>query len=262
MRAIFCTASSAPISSSLRPAEPASARCLSPAGQDHRGLHCRPKRPRTTAAAFCSTLRRALAKPLVTKLNLYRLRSRVTVEDLSGSLGVMAAWDGTGTTRTGLAYADPRLPALGPARDPAAGPHRRCGSRTRRRSGRRGRIRNAPHRARHSARRRGFQLRRRVSARGRHGSARRRGFHQRLLRRPGGGVAHGASRHRAHPHGAGALRRRGAAGRRACDGRRPPGRQHGFGVGRARTGAVAARPGRRSAVARRAVSSPAMCRSD
>jgi tRNA-modifying protein YgfZ len=54
-----------------------------------------------------------LAKPLVDKLNLYKLRSRVIVENLSEVLGVLAAWDGTGTTAFGLAYPDPRLGALG-----------------------------------------------------------------------------------------------------------------------------------------------------
>ena len=54
-----------------------------------------------------------LAKPLVDKLNLYKLRSRVIVENLSEVLGVMAAWDGTGMTALGLTYPDPRLGALG-----------------------------------------------------------------------------------------------------------------------------------------------------
>src|ERR1700691_4694674 len=54
-----------------------------------------------------------LAKPLVDKLNLYKLRSRVIIENLSEVLGVVAAWDGTGMTALGLAYADPRLGALG-----------------------------------------------------------------------------------------------------------------------------------------------------
>jgi tRNA-modifying protein YgfZ len=56
---------------------------------------------------------RALAKPLVDKLNLYKLRSRVMAEDLSEILGVLAAWDGNAVAAFGHAYADPRLPALG-----------------------------------------------------------------------------------------------------------------------------------------------------
>jgi folate-binding protein YgfZ len=56
---------------------------------------------------------RALASSLVQRLNFYKLRARVMVEDLSEHLGVMAAWDGMGETEYGLCYADPRLPALG-----------------------------------------------------------------------------------------------------------------------------------------------------
>jgi tRNA-modifying protein YgfZ len=56
---------------------------------------------------------RALATSLVDRLDFYKLRAKVTVEDLSQALGVLAAWDGAGTTEYGLVYADPRLPALG-----------------------------------------------------------------------------------------------------------------------------------------------------
>jgi folate-binding protein YgfZ len=56
---------------------------------------------------------RALALDFVRKLNFYKLRAKVTVEDLSGTLGVMAIWGGAGETEYGLIYADPRLPALG-----------------------------------------------------------------------------------------------------------------------------------------------------
>jgi folate-binding protein YgfZ len=56
---------------------------------------------------------RALAPPLVQRLNLYRLRAKVVVENLSDVLGVLAAWGGSRQTKFGLAYADPRLPALG-----------------------------------------------------------------------------------------------------------------------------------------------------
>ena len=58
------------------------------------------KRRLMMAAAFSSTLPRALAKSLVDKLNLYKLRARVIVEDLSEVLGVLAAWDGHGTTQS------------------------------------------------------------------------------------------------------------------------------------------------------------------
>ena len=56
---------------------------------------------------------RALAPALAQKLNFYKLRAKVTIEDLSDRLGVMAVWDGAGTSGYGLTYADPRLAALG-----------------------------------------------------------------------------------------------------------------------------------------------------
>ncbi|HEX3859969.1 MAG TPA: folate-binding protein [Pseudolabrys sp.] len=56
---------------------------------------------------------RALAPALVEKLNFYKLRAKVIVEDLSAVLGVMAIWDGAKDSDYGLSYADPRLPALG-----------------------------------------------------------------------------------------------------------------------------------------------------
>jgi len=56
---------------------------------------------------------RALAPTLVQRLNFYKLRAKVIVEDLSETLGVLAVWDGAGSGGAGLCYADPRLPALG-----------------------------------------------------------------------------------------------------------------------------------------------------
>ena len=56
---------------------------------------------------------RAMAAAFATKLNFYKLRAKVMVEDLSDTLGVLAVWAGAGTTEYGLCYADPRLPALG-----------------------------------------------------------------------------------------------------------------------------------------------------
>ena len=55
----------------------------------------------------------ALAGALAEKLAFYRLRAKVTIEDLSERLGVLAAWEGNGSTECGLLYPDPRLPALG-----------------------------------------------------------------------------------------------------------------------------------------------------
>jgi tRNA-modifying protein YgfZ len=69
--------------------------------------------PAKDGGGFFLDVARERVKALVDKLNLYKLRSRVMVEDLSEVLGVLAAWGGTGQASAGLAYPDPRLPALG-----------------------------------------------------------------------------------------------------------------------------------------------------
>jgi folate-binding protein YgfZ len=56
---------------------------------------------------------RALAQALADKLGIYKLRAKVTVENLSDSLGVLAAWDGDPSMTPDLAFADPRNAALG-----------------------------------------------------------------------------------------------------------------------------------------------------
>jgi tRNA-modifying protein YgfZ len=56
---------------------------------------------------------RALAKGLADKLGFYKLRAKVTVENLSDDLGVMAVWDGEPSTKPDLIFADPRNAALG-----------------------------------------------------------------------------------------------------------------------------------------------------
>ena len=56
---------------------------------------------------------RALAQGLATKLGFYKLRAKVTVENLSDNLGVLAAWDGEPAVKPDLAFADPRNAALG-----------------------------------------------------------------------------------------------------------------------------------------------------
>jgi folate-binding protein YgfZ len=56
---------------------------------------------------------RALAQALADKLGFYKLRAKVAVENLSDSLGVLAAWDGDPTIKPDLAFADPRDTALG-----------------------------------------------------------------------------------------------------------------------------------------------------
>src|SRR6516225_4719969 len=56
---------------------------------------------------------RALAKTCVDRLNFYKLRAKIMVDDLSEVLGVMALWDGERESAYGLCYRDPRLPDLG-----------------------------------------------------------------------------------------------------------------------------------------------------
>jgi tRNA-modifying protein YgfZ len=80
--------------------------------------------PAQSGGGFFLDVPRERVAALVEKLNLYKLRAKVIVEDLSEILGVLAAWDGNPPADTapqseearpsvGLRYADPRLPALG-----------------------------------------------------------------------------------------------------------------------------------------------------
>jgi hypothetical protein len=56
---------------------------------------------------------RALAQGLADKLGFYKLRAKVRIENLSDSLGVLAAWDGDLAVKPDLSFADPRHDALG-----------------------------------------------------------------------------------------------------------------------------------------------------
>jgi len=69
--------------------------------------------PPEDGGGFFLDIPRALAITLVDRLNFYKLRAKVIAEDLSAVLGIMAVWEGTGSTEYGLCYADPRLPELG-----------------------------------------------------------------------------------------------------------------------------------------------------
>jgi folate-binding protein YgfZ len=69
--------------------------------------------PAADGGGFFLDCPRDLAPRLVERLNFYKLRAKVVVEDLSEILGVLAAWGGPGTTNVGLSNPDPRLPALG-----------------------------------------------------------------------------------------------------------------------------------------------------
>ena len=54
-----------------------------------------------------------LAQTLVDKLKVYRLRAKVEIENLSDSLGVLAAWDGEAALKPDLTFTDPRNVKLG-----------------------------------------------------------------------------------------------------------------------------------------------------
>ena len=69
--------------------------------------------PAEDGGGFFLDCPRALAQTLVERLNFYKLRAKIIVEDLSETLGVLAVWDGTGSTEYGLVYRDPRLTELG-----------------------------------------------------------------------------------------------------------------------------------------------------
>jgi hypothetical protein len=56
---------------------------------------------------------RALASALAERLAFYKLRAKVTLENQSESVGVMAIWDGAASAHWGVSYPDPRLPELG-----------------------------------------------------------------------------------------------------------------------------------------------------
>ena len=56
---------------------------------------------------------KALAGQLATKLGFYKLRAKVTVENLTGQLGVLAAWGGAPAMLPDLSFADPRDSELG-----------------------------------------------------------------------------------------------------------------------------------------------------
>jgi len=56
---------------------------------------------------------KVLAQTLADKLGFYRLRAKVGIENLSDSLGVLAAWDGDAVLKPDLTFTDPRNARLG-----------------------------------------------------------------------------------------------------------------------------------------------------
>src|SRR4051812_34896079 len=69
--------------------------------------------PAADGGGYFLDVPRALAPTLVQRLNFYRLRAKIVVEDLCEALGVMAVWNGADASDYGLSYADPRIAALG-----------------------------------------------------------------------------------------------------------------------------------------------------
>ena len=69
--------------------------------------------PGADGGGFLFDCPRALAQTLADKLTFYKLRAKVIVENLSESLGVLAAWQGEPATQIEVAFPDPRDGALG-----------------------------------------------------------------------------------------------------------------------------------------------------
>jgi tRNA-modifying protein YgfZ len=69
--------------------------------------------PAGHGGGFLLDVSRALAQGLADKLKFYKLRAKVTVENLSDSMGVLAAWEGEPAMKPDLAFADPRNDMLG-----------------------------------------------------------------------------------------------------------------------------------------------------
>ena len=69
--------------------------------------------PAGHGGGFLLDVPRPLAQGLADKLKFYKLRAKVTVENLSDSMGVLAAWDGAPAMKPELAFADPRSETLG-----------------------------------------------------------------------------------------------------------------------------------------------------
>src|SRR5215475_6887769 len=69
--------------------------------------------PAGHGGGFLLDVSRALAQGFADKLKFYKLRAKVVVENLSDSMGVLAAWDGEPAMKPDLSFADPRTDALG-----------------------------------------------------------------------------------------------------------------------------------------------------
>ena len=101
--------------------------------------------PQPPGGGFFLDTPRAVVATLLEKLNLYKLRAKVLVEDLSATLGVLAAWDGQNSTpapaaKFGLCYRRSAAAGARASRDNPAAPCRRGRGRAWRRTRRRQRL--------------------------------------------------------------------------------------------------------------------------
>jgi folate-binding protein YgfZ len=96
----------------VAPGQPSFAALLTPQGKILADFIIVASKP-TDGGGFFLDVPRALAPALTDRLNFYKLRANVMVEDLSETLGVMAIWERLAGTEYGLCYPDPRLPELG-----------------------------------------------------------------------------------------------------------------------------------------------------
>ncbi|MGN6284396.1 MAG: CAF17-like 4Fe-4S cluster assembly/insertion protein YgfZ [Afipia sp.] len=62
---------------------------------------------------FLFDVPKALAQTLADRLGFYKLRAKVTIENLSEGLGVLAVWDGDPAMKPDLTFADPRDERMG-----------------------------------------------------------------------------------------------------------------------------------------------------
>ena len=71
--------------------------------------------PAEAGGGYCLDVLASYAPDLVRRLGFYKLRAKVTIEDRSRELAIVAGWDGASMPAddVGLIAADPRLPALG-----------------------------------------------------------------------------------------------------------------------------------------------------
>ena len=69
--------------------------------------------PQDAGGGYCLDVLKVYAPDLVKRLNFYKLRAKVMVEDASETLAVVTGWGGSLKPEDNLAAQDPRLPALG-----------------------------------------------------------------------------------------------------------------------------------------------------